>query len=120
MADENGRILFYRDGAVTHARLSGPVTAASVLVFQQTLESAIAPDCTVLILDLGAADYLESDGVRWLQRLQSDLEARSVELRLAVREGSRAERTLMLLQLHRTLRIEVYPAESPGRPLSVH
>ena len=116
MAEHDAAISLFRDGSRVYARLTGPVAAESVPAFEQRLGSATASGCAGLVLDLGAADFLDSDGTRWLQRLQSELEARGIELRLALREGSREERTLKLLRLDGAFVIERYPSESPAAP----
>lgn len=108
--DRTARVV--HDGPATLARFLGPLNLETVSWFQEQVEQALRPDCRRLTLDLGAADYADSDGVRWLQRLQADLAGRRIELWLAVREGSRVARTLDLLQLDRVLRIERYPADT--------
>lgn len=52
-----------------------------------------------VVLDLRTADYLDSQGVRALLRLQDGLRAAGGELRLVCRPGSSVERVLRLLQL---------------------
>jgi anti-anti-sigma factor len=116
MATETGRsrgaeLKVWRSGRTTHARLLGPVSLETVPRFQKRLAVSLGGECRALWLDLGAADYVDSNGVRWLQTLREELEARGIELFLAVREGSRAERTFNLLQLDRGFRIERYPDE---------
>jgi anti-anti-sigma regulatory factor len=110
--EHSPQLLVYRDGPVAYARVLGPVNRETAGFFEQRLEGVLRDPCITLALDLGAADYVDSDGIRWLQRLQPDLAAREIRFRLAVREGSRIERTLNLLQLDRTLSIEHYPADS--------
>lgn len=102
----------YRDQDKVSARIIGPINQQTILGFQQRLEGVLCDRCFTLTLDLGAAEYLDSDGIRWLQRLQARLQDTHGELRLAVRQGSRIERTLLLLQLDRTFPIDSYPVES--------
>lgn len=117
MAIPPDRTLFvFHDGPATHARLLGPLNLETVSWFQEQLVRALRPDCRLLTLDLSAADYADSDGIRWLQRLHAELSGRQVELRLTVREGSRVARTLDLLQLDRALGIERTPAASSTTP----
>lgn len=94
------------ESGITRAEVRGPLNRETVPVLQQRLEGAVRNSCLTLALDLGGADYLDSDGVRWLQSLQSDLTSRHIELRLLVQEGSRADRVLKLLQLDGTFTID--------------
>jgi len=109
-------VFVFHDGPATHARLLGPLNLETVSWFQEQLDRALRPDCRLLTLDLGAADYADSDGIRWLQRLHGELSARQVELRLTVREGSRVARTLDLVQLGRALPIERSAAATAAAP----
>ncbi len=101
-----------RDGNAVHARLSGPLNRDTTPHVGARLRELAGDFLPILVLDLGAVEYLDSDGIRWLHRLQEDLSEREVELRLAVLEGSRAERPLKLLKLDGVFCIERYPAES--------
>lgn len=94
------------DGGITRASVRGPLNRETIPDLQQRLEGVARDTCLTLALDLNGADYLDSDGVRWLQRLQSDLSSRHIELRLLVEEGSRADRVLKLLQLDHSFTIE--------------
>jgi anti-anti-sigma factor len=109
--DQQTRVLFYRDGRSAHARLTGAVNRETVPAFQERLDEIAAGGFTAVTLDLGAAEYLDSDGIRWLQRLQEQLAARGATLRLALREGCRAERTLQLVRLDNAFLVERYPSE---------
>jgi len=111
-AVEQVRALVYRDGASAQVRLAGPLNIETIPFFQQRLEGVISEGCNTLALDLGGTVYLDSDGIRWLQRLSEQLSQRGVELRLSVREGSRAARTLDLLRLDGLFSISRYPAET--------
>jgi anti-anti-sigma regulatory factor len=81
----------------------GPVNRETIPALERRLQG-MHDAC--ITLDLRAADYLDSDGIRWLQRLQTELTDRHVELRLRVREGSPADRTLKLLKLETSFQIE--------------
>lgn len=87
----------------TRAEICGPLNRETVPELEKRLEQ-IRDRCVTL--DLAAAEYVDSDGVRGLQRLQSDLRRRQVELRLSVPEGSRPDRTIRLLKLDATFVIE--------------
>ena len=97
------------DSGITRAEVRGPLNRETVPVIQQRLDGVDPNSCLTLALDLGGADYLDSDGVRWLQNLQRDLTARHIELRLLVQEGSRADRVLKLLQLDSSFTIDRPP-----------
>ncbi|MBM3459261.1 MAG: STAS domain-containing protein [Armatimonadetes bacterium] len=92
-----------------YARVLGPINLETVPFFQSQLEGVCSEHGITLTLDLGAADYVDSDGIRWLRRLRDGLVGRGVELGLAVRQGSRVERTLRLVEMDLTFRIERYP-----------
>src|SRR5262245_27193964 len=121
MAIPHDRTVFvFHDGPATHARLLGPLNLETISRFHEQVERALRPDCRLLTLDLGTADYADSDGIRWLQRLHAELLVRQVEVRLTVREGSRVARTLELVQLGRVLPIERTPPGADARaPLGV-
>lgn len=114
--EQDAQLLLYRDGPTAHARLVGAVNRETIPVFQGRLEELVPADCTAVTLDLGAAQYLDSDGIRWLQRLQESFSARGTELRLALREGCRAERTLQLVRLLHAFPIDRYPSDTVNPP----
>jgi len=105
------KVLTYRDGTTVQARVSGPVDGETFQALQARLESVLFDHCRTLVLDLGPAEYVDSDGVRGLQRYQQELARRQVAMRLALRTGSRAARTFHLLQLVEAFTIDFYPAE---------
>ena len=109
--DHQPQLHVSREGARLYARLLGPLNGETVPYFQQRLDGELTDQHSTLALDIGATDYLDSDGVRWLQRLQSQLADRNRDLRLSLREGCRAERTLHLLKMERAFTIEHYPDE---------
>jgi anti-anti-sigma regulatory factor len=90
-------------------RIAGPINQQTISSFQQRLEGVLRERCFTLTLDLGAAEYLDSDGVRWLQQLQAALHSANGDVRLTVREGSRIHRTVCLLQLDRSFSVASYP-----------
>jgi len=92
-------------GVVTLS-ITGPLNREAGARYEHRLRSLVGPGTGVLLLDLTRAEYVDSDGVRWLQGLQGDLAARRVELRLLVRPGSPPQRTLRLLQLERVFAIQ--------------
>jgi anti-anti-sigma regulatory factor len=108
--EQTPRLLLYRDGAALHARILGPINRLSTSLFEERLSQAVAQGAEAVALDVGSADYLDSDGVRWLQRLQAEYSQKDLPLRLVVRDGCRAERTLQLLRLENMFQIDRYPA----------
>lgn len=60
---------------------------------------ALCRTCHCLVVNLDAAEFVDSAGVRALLALAGELETAGKELRLVVRPGSRVERTLSLLRL---------------------
>lgn len=112
MTDLTAQVWVYREGSTLHARVTGPVDRETFPIFQQRLEGVTREQCSTLALDLGAAEYLDSEGVRWMQRLRADLSDRGIELHLLFPEGSRIERVLMLLGLAGAFTIVHYPADA--------
>jgi anti-anti-sigma regulatory factor len=101
----------YRNGGTLCARIVGPVNREAARAFQQHLDFVIGEGRFALLIDLGNADFLDSDGVRWLQQLQSAALAAENEVRLAVRTGSRIDRAVTLLQLDQVFPIDRYGPE---------
>jgi anti-anti-sigma factor len=97
------------------ARVVGPINRLTIPNLQQQVEGVLRDRGACLTIDLGGAEYLDSDGIRWLQQVDALVSAGNGELRLAVREGSRIDRTLRLLQLEKVFQVDLYQAE-PGDP----
>lgn len=113
-ADQNNTTRAWRDGTTALTRLLGPVNHETVPQLQREVERVLERPCQRLVLDLGASDYVDSDGVRWLQGLQTNLSDRGVEMLLAVRQGSKVDRTLALLRMDHAFSIERYPHDTPA------
>jgi anti-anti-sigma factor len=94
-----------------HFRVTGPLNLETIPTFERVLQRELRGTCGALRLDLVTTDYVDSDGVRWLQQLQKTLADRGVQLRLLVREKSRVDRTFRLLQLESAFLIERQRAE---------
>lgn len=108
----------YRNGGTLCARIVGPVNREAARAFQEHLDFVIGEGRFALLIDLGNADFLDSDGVRWLQQLQAAALAAENEVRLAVRSGSRIDRAVTLLQLDGAFPIDRYGAEPEPMPRS--
>lgn len=115
IADNSNNLRIYRDGSTMCARVIGPINRLTIPAFQQRLETALRERCVKLTLDLGAAEYLDSDGIRWLQQLENSVSGSGGEFRLAVRLDSRIDRTLRLLQLEKVFHVDHHHVE-PGNP----
>ncbi len=87
-----------------------PLDAKTSERIESELLSGGLPECRVVTLDLSAAGYVDSDGIRWLTQLRERLLGQGTEIRLLVRPRSRVDRTLSLLQLQE--RFAIVPAEA--------
>lgn len=96
---------------------SGPLDAAASVTFLERART-LHRSCGCLIADLSGIDFLDSDGVRALLLLMEEMEKMGRELRLVVPPGTRAERTLTLLQLMERLQVyrTVAEASAPRSP----
>jgi len=96
---------------------SGPLDAAASAAFLERART-LYRSCGCLIADLSGIDFLDSDGVRALLLLMEEMEKAGRELRLVVPPGTRAERTLTLLQLMERLQVyrTVAEASAPRSP----
>ena len=116
--DPGHTVQVLRDGNTVSARIRGPLNGETAPLCWERLSAALVTECEMLALDLGAVEYVDSDGIRWLQRAHAELVTRRIRIRLAVREGSRVERTLRLLKLDEQFQIERYPTEDCQGALS--
>ncbi len=107
-----------RDENVLQARIHGPLNMETAPLCEERLSSMLGSSCVAVSLDLGGAEYVDSDGVRWLQQMRTELGKRGIGFRIAVRDGSRVERTLRLLRLENDFLIDRFPEEESKRPLS--
>jgi anti-anti-sigma factor len=98
-------------GSQLLVRVSGPLDLENDAAFLRELRRQ-ETEARQVVVDLRDADYLDSAGVRALLQLKSELEGHRAELRLIVQTGSRAERTLRLLQLLDHLHTTSTPPEA--------
>ncbi len=108
---EHALLIDVRGGDTLRGRVRVPVDSRTIGTLDDGLHSGLIAACREFTLDLGGADYVDSDGIRWLQRVQVEMEQRGVRFRVAARVGSRALRTLQRLRLENTLSLEAYQAE---------
>lgn len=59
----------------------------------------LSQNCRCVVLDLTGAEFLDSDGVRTLLRLDRQLQSTRRELRLVLKPGSAVDRIFRLLHL---------------------
>lgn len=64
----------------------------------------LSMNCRCVVLDLSAAEFLDSDGVRALLQLSREMQTADRELRLVLQPGSPVERIFNLLRLGQCLR----------------
>ena len=89
------------------AHVVGPLDVEHAARFQERLLPHLdhLDQPRTVVLNLLRTDYIDSEGVRALLALERAAEARRIDLRLVLRPGSRAERTLLLLRLQNQFRI---------------
>jgi len=64
----------------------------------------LSQNCRCVVLDLTGAEFLDSDGVRALLRLDRQLQSTRRELRLVLKPGSAVDRIFRLLHLEQCFR----------------
>lgn len=64
----------------------------------------LSQNCRCVVLDLTGAEFLDSDGVRALLRLDRQLQSGRRELRIVLKSGSAVDRVFRLLRLDQCLR----------------
>ena len=91
-------------GRLALARVTGPLDLTTTPQLLNRLQPLLAPRRR-MVLDLRDVDFIDSNGVRALLRVQQNLEKGSGGIRLVVRPGSRVARTLSLLRLDQQFEI---------------
>ena len=82
------------------ARPLGDIDMAVTPALETTLRAAVHEQgCACLVVDLGAADYVDSSGIELLFRLHAALEVDGVGLIVAAPPGSNAARLLGLVAM---------------------
>jgi anti-anti-sigma factor len=79
---------FSTHGRVLVAHVSGEIDLSNADQLSGVLMDATGNQALALVLDLAAADYLDSAGIQLIYRLQDRLKARGQEFRLVIPEGS--------------------------------
>lgn len=99
------------------ARVAGPLDLEHAAAFLRWVEPLCAAPRRV-VLDLCDVDFVDSAGVRALMHLRERVEAAQGEMVLVVAPGSRVRRTLGLLQLESTFRMEECLPQQGGRSVA--
>jgi ABC-type transporter Mla MlaB component len=86
----------YDCGRLLLFRWDGPLDGHGPTPAQVAAQSRVCAARNVL-LDATHTPYADSDGLRWLLRLQDHLQAQGKGLRIAARRGSKVWRNLILL-----------------------
>jgi anti-anti-sigma factor len=113
-----GAARVFRGGRTGFVALQGALRGAGAESLGELFDGARL-SCRVLVLDLRAVPYADSDGIRALLRLQNDLAEQKVRLSVVVPEASPLRRALhllgfdRLLDLHQTAR-QAWRARSTG------
>lgn len=92
------RVRIVDAGCRTLLRVAGPLDVVTTPALGEAVEP-FRGDGRSLILDLRAAEYIESPGLRLIMSLRADLEATGGQVSLVVQPESRVERTLRLIGL---------------------
>lgn len=77
-------------------RVNTPLNEESVVRLEREAQSAVESGHTALAVDLTSAEYVDSDGIRWLRRLRQALPDGAPAPRLRFSPASGVERTLRL------------------------
>jgi anti-sigma B factor antagonist len=75
-------------GAVVHARFRGDIDLSNVDELHGEITAATPNDALGIVFDLSAVQYLDSAGLRLIQRLREDLRARGQRLQLVIPDDS--------------------------------
>lgn len=112
--------VFSSDVPQSHLRpiqCAAPLTRQTIPDLESRLGEVLArpgrPSDGRLVLDLTHAEYVDSDGVRWLQSLRDRLRAERAELRLRLASTGPIVRTFDLLQLRNSFDIELLDEGGP-------
>jgi anti-anti-sigma regulatory factor len=94
--DLAGASCWLRRDALALLRVHSALNEETVTQLETEAKSAVDAGCTAIALDLTSAEYVDSDGIRWLRRLRQTLPDGAPALRLCFCPSSGVERTLRL------------------------
>jgi anti-anti-sigma factor len=84
----DGRLALAIEGPVVHAKFSGDIDLSNVDELLEEITGATPNHALGIVLDLGEVSYLDSAGLRMIQRLREDLRVRGQTLQLVIPAGS--------------------------------
>ena len=87
------------------AHVRGEVDLSNVTSVRAELLEAVPKTAVALVLDLSAADHVDSSGIRLIFELAERLESRGQKLRVVVPDDSLVGRVLTLTEVHRVVPI---------------
>lgn len=87
------------------AHVHEDIDAANAAATQQQLGDALGPDALSLIIDLGAARYVDSAGIDMLLRLSDRLDQRRARLILVIPDASHLKRLVAIVGLPEAIAI---------------
>ena len=88
---------------VVLARVKGEVDLSNADSVRERLFRAVPNTASALVLDLSAADYLDSSGVRLIFKLAERLQSRGQKLDLVVPDDAVIKRTLLLTEVQQVV-----------------
>jgi anti-anti-sigma factor len=100
-----------RAGRTGVVSVQGALQGAGVGLLAEALEAA-GRSSRALVVDLRAVPYADSDGIRTLMRLQTELSERQVRLSLIVPPASAVRRALHLLGFDRLFDLHQTPRQA--------
>ena len=103
---------FERRDGVPVAALTGEIDLSNASDLRGALERAVGSEDPGLVLDLSAATYLDSSGIKLLFDLGGALGRRQQQLRLVVPDGSPLARTIVLVEMRAVLPVDATAAEA--------
>lgn len=84
----DGGLALAIEGPVVHATFSGEIDLSNVDELLKEISGATPNHALGIVLNLGEVTYLDSAGLRMIQRLREDLRIRSQKLQLVIPDGS--------------------------------
>ena len=84
----DGALALAIEGPVVHAKFIGDIDLSNVDELLEEISGATPNHALGVVLDLGEVTYLDSAGLRMIQRLREDLRVRGQKLQLVIPDGS--------------------------------
>jgi anti-anti-sigma factor len=83
-----GALVLRLEGNVVHAKFSGEIDLSNVEELREEITAATPNYALGIVFDLSEVEYLDSAGLRLLQRLREDLRVHGQTLQLVIPDGS--------------------------------